>query len=325
MLLLYGIKAQPVYNFARTFEVKSGFVEYTMSGSLSGQILFWWDDYGMKYREEVFLEGEISSISVSDGNFFYHLNPESLTGNKYGAETAIMVQQYFDTMHQEKVLEMDTVLGLGCQLIEKSGIITCIYKGVPLLWHDISNDIVEEAVRFEMDADHDLLMFIPSDIYHIIDATADLRSEMIPKYDGDYMHAYDDLLPGTILFEQFFAACKKAIASMGFFPVYSYDQFGIYSVYTENEEGASVHFAIKLNHGSDQTDGFQSSNNRPFQSEVKMIYKEDLFYDEELGVKQNGTVLMVEIPEKRLLLEISTIPEKTEQELITIFHAMKLF
>ena len=120
VLLLYGIKAQPVYNFVKTFEVKSGFVEYTMSGSLSGQILFWWDDYGMKYREEVFLEGEISSISVSDGSFFYHLNPESLTGNKYGAEIAIMVQQYFETMHQKEVLGIDTVLDFVCDLIEKS-------------------------------------------------------------------------------------------------------------------------------------------------------------------------------------------------------------
>lgn len=325
MLLFYGTEAQPAYNFARTFEVKSGFVEYTMSGSLSGQIFFWWDDYGMKYREEVFLEGESSSISLSDGNYFCHLNPQSLTGNRYDAETAIFVQHYFDALHHKELLGTDTVLDFVCDVIERSEIVTCFYKGVPLRWHDVANDITEKAVRFEMNADHDLFMFVPPYAYHIEDATADLRREMMPKYDGDYIHAYDDLLPGTISFEQFFAACKKAIASIGYFPVYAYDQYGIYSVYTENDEGASLHFAMKLNHESYRTDDSRSSGHQLSQSDIKMFYKKDFFYDEEFGTKQNGSVLMVEIPEEHLLLEISAIPEKTEQVLVTIFHAMKLF
>lgn len=330
LCIMQGLAAQPVYHFVKSFELESGLVEYALSGGQQGQVILWWDDYGRLYREEVVLNGQPSSIAMADGRYFYHLNMQSLQGNKYLAEAAMEVQQYFDAIHEVHPRGREKVLGYVCDMVEKGGIITSYHRGIPMRVREGSGTVLEEVVRVEMHLPAEPSLFIPPAEVQLVDATRDLLLEIMPRHDAGegYLHAEEAAFPEAITFEQFVAACKHAAGQAGYRLLSQGAYFGMYFSQWENEEGARLHFDLRpLSAGpasptESTSEGTTECPREGFDGTgMGMSFRTEVFYDEELGVQARGSLLLVEIPAQDVLLEISAIPEMDERALVSLFRS----
>jgi len=140
LIVTHQLCAQPAYNYVRSYEVKTGLVEYHnwWTGEAGSIIKFWWDDYGQKYREEFITKEEIKSINLANGSYFYTLNMQTLKGSKVEADVAAQIQEYYASQHSTYERGRETILGFECQATETADIITLSYKGVTLRESDAS-------------------------------------------------------------------------------------------------------------------------------------------------------------------------------------------
>jgi hypothetical protein len=158
--------------------VKSGYIEYELTGSTKGTKKIWWDDYGDKEREEIksvsevkmfgmVQKEEIHSIHISDGNKYWDIN--LLDG------TAVMgTDSYYDAVDfsedmtdaEKKKFEDDMLnafggeklapenfLGYKCEVIEVMGAKSWIYKTVVLksTVNLMGIEVNETAIKFDED------------------------------------------------------------------------------------------------------------------------------------------------------------------------------
>ncbi|MBI9053678.1 MAG: hypothetical protein JEY96_07655 [Bacteroidales bacterium] len=158
--------------------VKSGYIEYELTGSSKGTKKIWWDDYGDKEREEIksvsevkifgmVQKEEIHSIHISDGNKYWDIN--LLDG------TAVMgTDSYYDAVDfsedmtdaEKKKFEDDMLnafggeklapenfLGYKCEVIEVMGAKSWIYKTVVLksTVNLMGIEVNEVAIKFDED------------------------------------------------------------------------------------------------------------------------------------------------------------------------------
>ncbi len=143
----------------KQFAVKSGYIEYELSGNTTGTKKFWWDNYGMKSRTEIkstttikifgrTSKEEQNSISITDGttNYTWDLvkgtayktsNHEyvdmgkELTKDMTEAELVQMGQDIIDALGGER-LGTESILGKTCEVIKVMMAKVWIYKGLPL-------------------------------------------------------------------------------------------------------------------------------------------------------------------------------------------------
>lgn len=155
LLLTMGVKAQE--KEADIYLVKSGYVEYELSGSITGTRTIWWDNYGRWTREEeksltkmkVFgftSEEETHTITVTKDDRFWTANMLEQTGMT-GIEPVEDIQLELSEMDEEDKEELgrelfdalggrelppETFLGRKCQVLEVMGAKTYIYNNIPL-------------------------------------------------------------------------------------------------------------------------------------------------------------------------------------------------
>lgn len=143
----------------KQFAVKSGYVEYELSGNTTGTKKFWWDDYGAKSRTEIkstttikifgrSSKEEQNSISITDGttNYAWDLIKDTaykttneeyvdmgkeLTKDMTEAEIEQMGQDIIDALGGER-LGTETILGKKCEVLKVMMAKVWIYKGIPL-------------------------------------------------------------------------------------------------------------------------------------------------------------------------------------------------
>ena len=140
------------------YAVKSGHVEYTLSGNTTGTKSIWWDDYGDKTYEEIKAvtevkmfgmknREEVHTVTVMVGNQFWSVNVIEGTGQKGVSETQNMAKSIAEDMTEEeakqleqqimdalggKKLGTETFLGHSCEILSVMGAKIWIYKGVVL-------------------------------------------------------------------------------------------------------------------------------------------------------------------------------------------------
>lgn len=141
------------------FTIKSGYVEYELTGNTAGTKKFWWDNYGEKSRTEIkstttikifgrTSKEEQHSISVTDGTTNYSWDLVKGTAYKTSNEEYIeMGQELTEDMSEAEIEQMgqDIIDALGgerlgtekflekkCEVLKLMMAKVWIYKGIPL-------------------------------------------------------------------------------------------------------------------------------------------------------------------------------------------------
>ncbi len=141
------------------FAIKSGYVEYELTGNPAGTKKFWWDNYGEKSRTEIKSTTTIKifgiskteeqhSISVTNGtdnyswdlikgtafktsNEEYEEISKEITEDMTEAEIEQMGQDIIDALGGER-LGTEKFLGKKCEVLKVMMAKVWIYKGIPL-------------------------------------------------------------------------------------------------------------------------------------------------------------------------------------------------
>lgn len=157
--------------------VKSGYIEYELTGSTKGTKKIWWDNYGDKEREEIksvsevkmfgmVQKEEVHSINISVGDKFWHVNLLEGTGIKGTNQTYEADLDYTRdlTDAERKQLENDILnafggerlspekfLGKTCEVVQVMGAKSWIYKGIVLksTANIMGIEVNETAIKFE--------------------------------------------------------------------------------------------------------------------------------------------------------------------------------
>lgn len=139
------------------YGIKSGYVEYELSGNATGTKRLWWDDYGAKTRTEIesklvtkmfgiSQETITNSVEIKNGNTYWTVDLNDMTGQETSTEDFFDYSEFDEMTEAEKEdyakamledlggekLPSEMFLGCQCDVISLWGskIWTC--KSVPL-------------------------------------------------------------------------------------------------------------------------------------------------------------------------------------------------
>lgn len=185
LLLSYLVYSQ---DKADHYLVKSGYIEYELTGSTKGIKKIWWDNFGDKERieikstSEVKMFGmvqteEVNSIHITNGNKYWHVDLLEGVGVK-GTEEYYEPLNYTENMTEEEIEELEedilnafggerlpdeNFLGYTCEVIQVLGAKTWIYKGIVLksTANMLGVELYETAVKFEENKKIPDSMFLP--------------------------------------------------------------------------------------------------------------------------------------------------------------------
>ncbi len=155
LMIISGLKAQE--KEAGIYLLKSGHVEYELSGNITGTRSIWWDNYGeWSYEEEKTVtkmkifgmssEEEKHIITVTKDGTFWTANMTENTGMT-GKEPTEDIRGDLSEMDEEeqeeygrqmfeamggRELPPETFMGRKCNVMEVMGSKTYIYKNIPL-------------------------------------------------------------------------------------------------------------------------------------------------------------------------------------------------
>lgn len=156
ILLIFCINTQAQKDINH-YLVKSGYVEYELTGSIKGVKKIWWDDYGDKEREEIqsisevkifgmVQKEEVHSIHISNGNKYWDINlldGTGVTGDDSYYDAVDFSEDMTDAEKKKfeddllnalggQRLDPENFLGYKCEVIEVMGAKSWLYKGIAL-------------------------------------------------------------------------------------------------------------------------------------------------------------------------------------------------
>ncbi|PIQ26843.1 MAG: hypothetical protein COW63_17110 [Bacteroidetes bacterium CG18_big_fil_WC_8_21_14_2_50_41_14] len=212
-LLMLGIFAQTSNRFA----VKSGHIEYKLTGNITGIKSVWFNDYGYNSYEEtrvkrvtimlgVKSESTEHKLVIITGTEVYHIDLLDKTGTKMKNEFSDLSQQLISQMTEDERKQMgkellnsmggnlvgtEKILGKTCDIVEVLGTKSWIYEGVTLKSEGkvMGIEANEIAVKFEENIHIPTSKFeVPKGIV-IEDLTQITHDLMVGTYDenGDYI------------------------------------------------------------------------------------------------------------------------------------------
>jgi hypothetical protein len=139
------------------YGVKSGYVEYELSGNAEGTKKLWWDNYGAKTRTEIqskvitkmfgiTQETITNSVEIKNGDTYCTVDLNEMTGQESSIEELMDYSEYEEMTDKEKEdfaqamldnlggekLPSEIFLGCQCDVISLWGSKIWTYKSVPL-------------------------------------------------------------------------------------------------------------------------------------------------------------------------------------------------
>ena len=174
LMLSYASSAQQKI---QQYAVKSGHVEYELSGNTTGTKSIWWDNYGSLSRTEtksisvtkmfgMKTETKTHDILIMNGKQFWSANLIENTGQKgnlpYYQEMAKMTENMTEAEKQKmgkdlleglggEIIGTENVLGNKCEVVKLMGAKCWVYKGVTLKSDAkmLGIKAMERAVKFD--------------------------------------------------------------------------------------------------------------------------------------------------------------------------------
>ncbi len=209
-IILFVVLVASVYAQSehQVYGIKSGYVEYELTGSTVGTKKLWWDNYGNQSRTEINattttkmfgMKNEVveNSINIINNNTYWTIDLNENTGmtGSFGDDDASVTEDMTEAEREEYSTQMmeafggeikgqETIHGVVCDIYEVFGAQSWIYEGVSLK-ADVSVLGIENkemSTKFEKNIAIDASQFIaPKDIEYIdMDA---MEQNMYDNYD----------------------------------------------------------------------------------------------------------------------------------------------
>lgn len=349
LLISSTLSAQPTYNYQKRFQVKSGHVEYELSGMVVGTKSVWWDDYGEKYREETNSEETVEtrkhkeiiknhSLSISDGEYYYNVNMETMQGTKLhkGAvpdfsipgsglndgEMEQLGEGLLKAFGGNVKKKSEIVLGRTCDVTNMMGATVHVYKGVTLRSYVKvkSHENREEAVFFEENIGVPGSGFAPPEKAILEDISADVSGN--ENYNEELEEEQGLLFPSGIEFEKFRDESEHVRRALGYTFAMHDASGGEYSaMWMKDKKNTAGILINSLQNYANWREDFADDGIEYFTHKGnRMAFRSDSIYDEESGTSTPASILFAELKSKDAFIRITCTPQKTKEQLIEIFN-----
>lgn len=324
------------------YTVKSGKVEYELSGNISGNKTMWFDDFGRKKRIELNKTTTVKifgiesvttekTMTIFDGEYIYSIDYQDNSGYKQPMpELANMAnieemneaekQAFYDQTLADlggKKLGKEKFLGRDCDVISLMGSKSWIYQGVTLKNETsllgITNN--ETAIDFQENIKISADKFVPpTDIDWVENQ---VNQEIF--YDGAYEEdeVYDDDFnnskPG-MSFDAFSKAVKSA----------SIDGYNLANVENEIYEYKAIYMQSMFNSilvGASYIEPGMLEKSEDINKESKFSYKgKDAYYT---TTPEGISVMYVIYPKYKTLISVLKMKDASKEDLIKILDSIK--
>lgn len=353
LLLEVTAFAQQTYNYQKRFQVKSGKVEYRLTGAITGSKNLAWDEFGEKFREEIKSEEVVKtrktteivknhSLSIFDGKYYYNINLSTNEGTKIHKDAVPDFSILGSGMNDSEMEQLgksllgafggkveprsEVILGRTCDVTTAMGATVHNYKGVTLKSavkiKNIEN--IEEATSFQENIAVSASMFTPPSGVSLEDVSADVSGDV--NFQEEIEEEEGLLFPSGFEFSKFKTESERVRREMGYVFAMHDASGGQYSSMWTKGSGVFVSInASSLRNYANWQEDFADDGIEYFSHKgVKMAYRSDSFYDEESGKSTPGSILLIENKSKDAFIRISSTPQKSKDELIAIFEKFKL-
>lgn len=349
LIIIIGVSFSSKAQFEqKRFLVKSGHVEMKVEGVSKGTRSIWFDDYGMRYREEykattttkVFgmkTVEEDHTLVIRDGKQFYSINLLEKTGTKRSTGMSQDMYMSFTKMSDsekekfgDQILEsfggerlgVTTFLGRSCEEVKIMGTTQIVYKGILLkssakILGMITN---ETAVSFEENISiPDSKFKAPNDI-DWIDLNQNVESFM--GFEDDYSNDEDDeVIAVTYPYDDFMKAVKKInYSSFKRATILNVEGQYMATFMKSMRENFTIVASSRENMESDEAKkemvGYQHFSHNGH----KMHFGDAV--DEE-GEGFTGSALIIEYPDEDMLISIVSMPKMSKDEVLKIADQLK--
>lgn len=332
--LVFQLNAQ---QSSKRYAIKSGKIEYKLTGNTSGTRTIYFSDYGNKNYEhektetvtEIFgikNRSETDKITIINGDHYWTINnldkknyegnmpfsklSKEMMGDMTEAEQKKMADDILKSFGGEK-LGTEKVLGYTCEKLKLMGSLIWIYNGISLKSEATVMGITanEEAITFEKNITIPSSRFTPPsgiDFTNVAQQQNAMNSNMGMDEEEDYED--EPTIPVTYPFEDF---QKK---------MNSFNPEGYTRTRVISEDGQ--HFALFLNNLNNvlsviataeenmkQTDEFNSLET--FTHKGRTMY-----YGNLSGGDEDGKVLMIQYKEHDMYIILMAAPAKDKNTLL---------
>lgn len=344
--------AQPTYNYQKRFQVKSGHIEYTLSGMTAGTKSIWWDHFGEKYREEDNTSQTVRtlkgtevvknhSLSISDGTYYYNVNMATMHGTKLH-KNAVPDFSFLGSGLNDNEMEQlgkgllkglggkvqkksESVLGRICDVTKLMGATVHVYKGLTLRSYAKikSQENREESVSFEENITISPSKFTPPGNAILEDVSADVSGN--ENFNEEMEEEQGLLFPSGITFETFRDKSERVRRKLGYTFVLHDTSSGEYSaMWTKDRKNTVWVLVNSLQNYANWREDFADDGIEYFtRNDNRMAFRNDSMHDEENGTSIAASLLLVELKPKDAFIRITATPQKSKEQLIEIFNQLK--
>ncbi len=344
--------AQPTSEYQKRYQVKSGHVEYKLTGTQVGTKSLWWDDFGEKYRQETNStmivktsrgteEVKDHSLSIADGTYYYNIDLTTNEGTKMHKDAVPDFSILGSGLNDSEMEQLgegmmnalggtvnkksEKVLGRTCDVGQAMGTTVHIYKGVTLRSHSKIKSVenIEEAISFEENISVPTSKFAPPAKVALEDV-----SNQVSAYEGFIDELVEEqglLFPSGISFEKFRDESERVRRKLGYTFAMHDASGGEYSaIWMKDKQNTAWVVANSLRNYANWREDFADDGIEYFTHNGRsMAFLSDTIYDEETGIKNIVNILLVELKDKDAFIRITPTPKKSKQQLLEIFDQFK--
>ncbi len=328
---------------AKFFDIKSGHVEYKLSGNTEGTKSFYWDDFGVKQytleRSETTIEmfgikdvQKKHMLTIQNGGDIYTV--DYITD--YAAHTDVSSQMemnaYMQSSHTEaqkedmrdetlaslggEITGTETVLGRTCEIMEMAGSKSWIYKQVILKSETSLMGVTNNETATSMEEN----ISIPASKFQP-PAGVEFQSSGNDLWSDDEDEMDEDAEPLPITLDQFCNAVNKA-KSESFMINNCSNMEGTYMVM-----GISKGQMVMISPGNIANVDLASDELPESAEHLSINGHQAIFasqvYDEETGEHIDMPLLMVKYPAKSVFITIVTTGDLSKADLVNIAKKIK--
>jgi len=323
---------------AGIYPMKSGHIEYTLKGDLTGTKTVWFDDYGalyyerensvMRFESEGEMAEEVSNrLSINTREYMWIVDMETKTGQRYDSYFSEDLYSDFDLTDDKIVKEeleksiveyggeylgMEMFLGRNCHVYTVWGTTTWLYHGIALKmiteFEGLKTEMI--ATLYEENIDVPATTFVVPEEVTI--------EEYVEPVIEEEDYSYADFTEMTWPYDDFEAKVRK-LSVKGFEVTDVFDLMGMYSASLSDNNEKSIYIIAK------HIDNFITDVDLEFDNSTKlekygcpMIYTPEIPYDD-----TNTSLLVMKDTEKSCYWVIYAYPVMTEKQMQKIAKQLK--